>query len=385
MSAAARIPLSRPSVGEEEVEAAARAIRSGWLSQGEEVAALEREFGLYLDPTDPPHVVAASSCTAALHLCLVNYAALRCPDPDLVVACPSYTFVATANAAIHARAEVRLREIDAATYNLDPARLRVAAAEFKRPVNAVIAVHQVGMPCDLAGIWEALPRAAVIEDAACAIGARAGGRHVGTDPRSVAACFSLHGSKSVVAGEGGLVATRDRGFAARLRSLRQHGVDVGAEHRPDAATEQYGAPGWNYRMTDVQAAIAREQVRKADRIVTARRRLADRYNHALGDICAVPVVARAGVEHAYQRYLIRVVNGETRERLVEALLGAGISCRRGLQVVHRQPYWRGRDSLPVTEAVADTTVQLPLWADMAEDEQERVIAGVRHCLEAGER
>lgn len=383
MSNVVLIPLSRPSLGEEEALAAAAVVRTGWLAQGREVAALEEEFGRYIDSDDPPHVVATSNCTAALHMALLCAGASK----DVPVVAPSFTFVASVNAALFCGAPVELCDVDPRTYNMDAAKIPPHLLGRHGPPHVVLAVHQVGLPCDVAAIVAADPRAVVVEDAACAIGARyADGRRVGSRHDTLATCFSLHGSKSVVAGEGGLVATRNRHVAERLRRLRQHGVDVGAETRVGAYAEQYVELGFNYRMTDVQAAIARVQIGKADAIVTGRYKRARAYTTALVDVCEPPVESPDGCRHAYQRYLLRVGDVQAREHLVAALTAAGISCRRSIQCVHRQPYWRDRgvvngdDHLPVTEMVADTTVQLPLWADMPGEDQERVIDAVREAL-----
>lgn len=367
MMAPGTIPLTRPCLGEEEAEAAARVVRSGWLAQGPEVAALEREFGIYLDPDDPPHVVAVSSCTAALHLCLLA------ADARVVIA-PSYTFVATVNAIRLAGGLPVLADIDPRTYCLDP-----SAIGSLRVADAVIPVHQMGLAADIDAIRAGPPRAVIIEDAACVIGARyRGGVRVGARRDTTATCFSLHASKSIIAGEGGLIATREEHLVERLRRMRSHGVDVAAGSRENAAAESYVELGYNYRMTDVEAAIARVQLRKADAIVAERGRLAARYNDALRDVCAVPEAPPGRAVHAYQRYHLTCRDPETREAVVAALVAAGIACRRGLQVVHRQPAWPyERPRLPVTERVADTAVLLPLWVGMGEAEQDRVIEVVR--------
>lgn len=371
----AAIPLSRPSLGDEEAEAAARVVRSGWLAQGPEVAALEREFGLYLDPVDPPYVVATSSCTTALHLSLLALGV----GPRSVAVCPSLTFIATANAIRYCGAAPTLGDVDPATMNLDVGRPPLDRAA---PPDVVVPVHQVGLPCPIRPIRDRWPGALIVEDAACAIGARnADGTQAGSIRGTAAACFSLHGSKSVVAGEGGLVATRDALLALRVRSLRDHGVDVPAADRPAGHEEQYTVLGHNHRMTDLQAAVARVQIRKADGIVAARRLLARRYDAELRGLVDVPPDPTGG--HAYQRYAIRLRDRAERERVVAHLLSRGISCRRGIQVVHRQPAWRADfavPALPATEAVADTTAQIPLWAGMSDSEQAEVVDGVRNGL-----
>jgi len=377
------IPLSRPSIGEEEAEAVARVVRSGWLAQGQEVAALEEEFGRYLDPDDPPHVVATSSCTSALHIALLCAGARR----EVPVVAPSFTFVASVNAALFCDAPVELCDVDARTYNIDSSTLPVHVVCRHGGYHIVLAVHQVGLACDVGALCAVDSRATVVEDAACAIGARyADGVRVGARHDTLATCFSLHGSKSVVAGEGGLLATRLKRVAEDARCLRQHGADVGAENRVDAYAEQYIKLGYNYRMTDVEAAIARIQIGKADEIVRERRARAARYSEALRDVCIVPAALPDGSLHAYQRYLIRVADAESRERLVTHLTSSGIACRRGLRAVHRQPYWRARslvnshEHLPVTDMLTDTTVQLPLWADMPHEAIERVVSAAKAAL-----
>lgn len=370
------IPLSRPYIDEREVEAAARVVRSGWLSQGKEVAALEEEFARYLDPENPPYVVAVSSGTTALELCMRMAGA----GPRMPVVCPSYTFVASANAGLYCKAPVELAEIQKHTYNIDPLTLPLTV-DYRDP-HVILAVHQVGLPCDVDGLLRASPGAVIVEDGACAIGARyPDGRRVGSRGDTYATCFSLHGSKSIVAGEGGLIATRSQDSAELFRMLRQHGVNVAAESRKNAEAEQYVCLGYNYRMTDIQAAIARVQIQKADEIVAERTARAKIYDEALSDLCVTPGSFEFWAPgHAYQRYLIRVGDNETRERVIDHLTRHEISCRRGLQVIHRQPYWSGQISLPVTENVADTTIQIPLWPTMTEQEQNWVIAVLEGAL-----
>jgi perosamine synthetase len=247
------VPVARPWLGDEEAAAAAEAVRSGWLAQGPQVAAFEREFAAAVGAAE---AVALSSCTAALHLALV-VAGIR-PGDDVVV--PSLSFVATANAVRYAGATPVFADVDPVTGNLTAKTVETA---LTRRTRAVLVVHQAGMPADLDELRHlcagyGLP---LVEDAACAVGATYRGRAVGAD--SPMAAFSFHPRKVITTGEGGMLTTGDDAVAARLRRLREHGMDVSAAQRHASAApvlERYLETGFNYRMTDVQAAVGRVQL-----------------------------------------------------------------------------------------------------------------------------
>ncbi|MBF6589144.1 MAG: DegT/DnrJ/EryC1/StrS family aminotransferase [Ktedonobacterales bacterium] len=375
------IPITRPEIGEEEAQAAAEAVRSGWLSQGARVAEFEGALARRLGAA---HVVAASNCTAALHLALL--CAGVGPGDEVIL--PSFTFIATANAVLYVGAHPVFVDIDPRTYNVDPAA--VAAALTPR-TRAIIPVDQIGLAAELDPLL-ALARQhglALVEDAAPAIGATYRGRPLGGI--SPLTCFSFHPRKTLTTGEGGALATDDAALAQRARVLRSHGASVSdfARHQAAAVTlETYEQLGYNYRMTDIQAAIGLVQLRRLDDILARRGRLAARYSDALAEWEGiVPPYAPAHAPHTYQSYCIRLTGSHSakRDQVMAHMLAAGVATRRGVMAIHEEPYYVARFgscSLPETEAAARETLLLPLYASMSEAEQDRVLAALRAALDA---
>lgn len=375
-----KIPIARPSLGEEEAEAARRAILSGWITQGPEVAAFEEEFADYVGA---PHACAVSNCTTALHLALH---ALGVGPGDEVVTV-SHSFIATANAVRHCGARPVFVDIDPRTYNLDPGLLEAAITPRTR---AILPVHQVGLPCDMAAILEVAGRHGlpVVEDAACAIGSesRVDGRwgRVGR-PLGAVACFSFHPRKVLTTGEGGMLTTRDPTLDRKFRLLRQHGMSVSDTARHAARSvifEDYPILGFNYRMTDIQAAVGRVQLRRLPGMLARRIDLAEGYSRALGGIPGletphIPPFARPN----YQSYAIGVTPGFPidRDELMRSLLDQGISTRRGIMNAHQEGAYRDGPigPLPHSEAARDGVAFLPLYDSMTEDDHARVIEAVR--------
>ena len=269
------IPIAKPYLGREEAEAARQAVESGWITQGPKVAEFERAVADYCGAAE---AVAVSSCTTALHLALL---ALDI-GPDDEVICPSMSFIATANSIRYTGATPVFADVDPRTYNLDPESVEAAITPRTK---AVMVVHQIGLPVDLDCFHEIGRRrcVAIVEDAACAIGSRYKGRPIGGHSELV--CFSFHPRKVITTGEGGMITTNNPQRAARLRLLRQHGMSVPDTVRHAAnrvIAEQYVCLGYNYRMTDIQAAIGVEQMKKLDWIVERRRELAARYTAGPG-------------------------------------------------------------------------------------------------------
>jgi perosamine synthetase len=371
------IPIARPSFGLNEEKAVLEVLRSGWVSQGPCVAEFERKFAEYVGAA---HAVAVSSCTTALHMAFLAAGV----KPGDEVLCPSLSFIATANAIVHAGASPIFVDVDRSTYNMDPNCMESAITPRTK---AILVVHQVGLPAPLTEISDIGSRHGLqlIEDAACAIGAEYKGHRVGL-PYTSMACFSFHPRKILTTGEGGMITTADEKLAARLRKLRQHGMtvsDLARHSSTQVVTESYDEVGYNYRMTDLQAAIGLVQLERLDEMLTRRRQLASRYSRRLSQFeWLVPPFESAERRHNFQSYMVRLKDDApiTRDRLMQELLDRGVSTRRGVMAIHREsPYrhekWNSR--LPRTNEVADTTIILPLFYTMTEEEQDYMI----DCLE----
>ncbi|WP_395294622.1 DegT/DnrJ/EryC1/StrS family aminotransferase [Kitasatospora hibisci] len=376
--AAPAIPVMLPWLGEEEAEAAAEAVRSGWVAQGPRVAAFERAFAEHLGV---PHAVAVSSCTAALHLALIG--AGVGPGDEVVV--PSLSFVATANAVTYVGAVPVFADVDPATGNLTATTVEpLLTARTK----AVVAVDQGGVPVDLDGIRALVePRGAtVVEDAACGAGSVYRGRPVGAT--ATIAAYSFHPRKVLTTGEGGMVTCRDGELAARLRRLREHGMSVSAADRHAGAggagvPETYDEIGFNHRMTDIQAAVGLVQLGKLPAMVARRRELAARYRELLAGAGARLV---ADPEHGTTNYqscwLLLPDDAPDRGAVLAALAGAGVSARRGIMAAHLEAPYQGtaRVPLPVTELLTHRSVILPLYHALTEEQQDRVAGALLDAL-----
>jgi perosamine synthetase len=372
------IPFARPEFGDAELQAVGEVLASGWAAQGPKVARFEE---LFAERVGAGFAVATSSCTTALHLALV----LAGVGPGDEVICPSYSFIATANAILYAGATPVFADIERDTWNIDP---QDACSRVSARTKAVIPVHQVGLAADLDRFAALAARGvAIVEDAACAVGATCRGRPVGSHGNL--ACFSFHPRKTISTGEGGMLTTDDPGLAERARQLRSHGASVSAESRHLAkglVFEEYRELGFNYRMSDIHAAIGLAQLPKLDGLLARRRAIAGRYDAAFQDLRGAQVPARpAYAEHTYQSYglLLTPECRCGRDDLVRRLVELGISCRRGIPPIHLEPLYRDRYgpiTLPVTEEVASRSVFLPMYASLHEGDQRRVIDAVTRIL-----
>ncbi|MEV4193433.1 DegT/DnrJ/EryC1/StrS family aminotransferase [Streptomyces toxytricini] len=372
MTAPERIPVMVPWLGEEEARAAADAVRSGWVAQGPRVAAFERAFA---ERVGAEHGIAVSSCTTALHLALI---ALGLGPGDEVVV-PSLSFIATANAVLHTGARPVFADVEEATGNLTPQTVDAVRTPRTR---AVLAVHQGGVPADVHALRAACADRglALVEDAACGIGATVGGKPVGHG--ALIAAWSFHPRKVITTGEGGMVTTDDAAWAERLRRLREHGMSVSAAQRHASGrpvAERYLEVGYNYRMTDIQAAVGLVQLGRLDEIVTRRRELAARYEQLLAPIPGLrPVRDPVHGEGNFQSYWVLLAEDFPvgRDALLEALADAGISARRGIMAAHLEPAYAGHAAapLPVTERISRNSLILPLFHTMTHAQQDRVAA-----------
>jgi perosamine synthetase len=378
------IPVARPWMGEQEAEAARRAILSGWVTQGPEVAAFEREFA---DAVGASHACAVSSCTTALHLALE---ALGAGAGDEVITV-SHSFIATSNAIRYCGAIPVFVDIDLATLNIDPSLVDAAIGPRTK---AILAVHQLGLPCDLAALVAIARRHGIplIEDAACATGSeiewRGAWERIGK-PHGDVACFSFHPRKLLSTGDGGMLTTANHDLDREFRLLRQHGMSVpdAVRHSSDRVIfESYPVVGYNYRMTDIQAAIGREQLKRLPAVVARRRELAARYQERLQSVDGIVVPREPrGVRTNWQSFAIRAGAWIDQQTLMQRLLDGGVSTRRGVMNVHREASypegsWRAGSGLAQSEEAQDTAIVLPLYHQLTEEDQDRVIATLLSAL-----
>lgn len=368
------IPIAMPVLDEEEADAAREVVLSGWVSQGPQVLAFELEFAALVDA---PFACAVSNCTTALHLALT--AVDIAPGDEVITA--SHSFVATANCIRYCGATPVFVDIDPETYNIDPGRVAQAITPRTR---AILAVHQMGMPCDLSALVALAKRhnLILIEDAACAAGSQIRvdeqWSRIGK-PHGDIACFSFHPRKVITTGEGGMLTTSNPELDRQFKLLRQHGMSVPDTVRhgsPQVIFEDYLVVGYNYRMTDMQAAMGRKQLTKLPDIIARRRTLAARYADLLGNIEGLrlpfePDWARSN----WQSYCVRLPDRVDQRAVMQNLLDRGIATRRGIMCSHRErPYVGDKQhhDLRQSERAQDHSILLPIYAQMSEGDQIRV-------------
>ncbi len=373
------VPITKPALGEDEARAPFDSIKSGWVTQGPKVAEFEKAVAAYVGAK---HGVATTSCTTGLHLALAT--AGIGPGDEVIV--PSFTFIASPNAILYTGATAVFCEIDPKTFNIDPAD---AEKRITKKTKAIMPIDQIGLSADMDAINAIAKKHGidVVEDAAPAIGEDYKGRKVGSNAHQTV--FSFHPRKVITTGEGGMITTDDDAFADRARKLRAHGMSVSDldRHKSDRVIiEEYPELGFNYRMTDIQASIGLVQLRRLDELLRIRRKKAERYNVELADVkgIEVPFVPKYA-SHTYQSYCLRLTKdcALDREDLMTSLLRRGIATRRGVMASHLEKTYTsryGKTSLPITEEATRSTMLIPLYATMTDEEQSWVIESLREEL-----
>ena len=416
------IPIAKPSLGDEEAEAAREAILSGWVTQGPRVKAFETAFA---EKVGSRYACAVSNCTTALHLALITVGV----KPGDVVITVSHSFIATANAVRHCGAEPVFVDIEPETYNMDPLELERLLGEdcevregrlyYRRvkdlavgesplchfvgngksephlgKVSAIMPVHQMGFPCEVGRIinmakQHGLP---VVEDAACAIGSELsfdGGKRwerIGK-PHGEVACFSFHPRKVLTTGDGGMLTTNNPEYDAKFRLLRQHGMSVPDTVRHESARvvfEDYVTTAFNYRMTDIQAAVGIEQLKKLGNIITERRELASIYESLLENVDYLEVCRT--VERTlpnWQSYPVRILEDApfTQREIMQRLLDKGIATRRGIMNAHQEPaYQSAKWSLPRSEMCRDRTILFPFYNGIGREKLEYISSTLQDII-----
>lgn len=372
-----RIPLTKPYFTKDEEKEVIQTLRSGWIAQGPKVEAFEKEIADYIGVS---YAVATSSCTTALHLALLLLGVR--PGDEVIV--PSFTFIATPNSVLYVGATPVFADVDRRTYNIDPKDI---LRKITARTRVIIPVHQVGLAAPMEEILTIAKKhdLFVIEDAACALGSRINGRHVGTFGEI--GCFSFHPRKSITTAEGGMLVTNDKEIAHKARVLRAHGMSVSDRERHESKTfidETYDVLGYNYRMSDIHASLGLAQMRKLNIILKKRAKLAARYAQQLSDIpYIIPPTAPKGYTHTFQSYVVRLREDApiSRETLMARLLQKGVSTRIGIKASHLEPLYRKwHVRLENTEVLARIIITLPLFAAMTESEQDYIIDSIGEIL-----
>jgi perosamine synthetase len=389
------IPVAKPWIGDAEVQAVSRPLLSGWVTQGPEVEAFEREFAAYVGAK---YACAVSSCTVALHVALL---AVGVQTGDEVITV-SHSYIATANSIRYCGAIPFFVDIEAGTFNMAAGLIENLITKRTR---AILCVHQMGMPCDIQAIVNIARRHSlpVVEDAACAVGSeifwKGNWEKIGK-PHGDVACFSFHPRKLLTTGDGGMLTTSNPEWDKKFRLWRQHSMSIPDTVRHKTKTvifESYPELGYNYRMTDIQAAVGREQLKRLKEIIIRRREQAERYRRLLAHISdlELPMEPRWARSN-WQSFCVRLPSGLDQRQIMQQMLDAGVATRRGVMCAHREIAYRSEPwscgvvpkcscvpgacaRLTESEKAQENTIILPLFHELTQADQNQVATVLREA------
>ncbi len=387
------IPLAKPSLTDKETLSVASVIRSGWVTQGPKVEEFEKKFASIVGSK---HAVAVSNCTSGLHLALK---ALGVGNNDEVITA-SHSYIATSNSIRYCDAIPCFVDIQSNSFNLCP---KLVESAITKRTKAILCVHQMGMPCDISSLKIISEKydLPLVEDAACAIGSKLlynnKWENIGK-PHGEIAVFSFHPRKIITTGDGGMITTNSSNLAEKFRLWRQHSMgisDFTRHGKKSVAYEKYSEIGYNYRLTDIQAAIGTEQLKRLDEIVIKRRKLADYYSKLLKDARGI-TTPKEGLNNRsnWQSYCVRINEELNTKKIMQKLLDDGISSRRGIMCSHLEPAyktepysWTGKHSdqplnLFESERARNHSLILPLYYDLSFDEVQNICCSLLKIISA---
>jgi len=369
-----KIPLSRPYFDSEELNEIQKVLDSGWVSQGPKVKEFEDKIADYLGVK---YAIAVTNCTSALHLALLSIGVKK--GDEVIVA--DYTFPATGHSVMYCRAKPVFCDVDLKTYNIDPGLIEEKITD---KTKAIIPVHTFGQPAEMDEILKIARRhdLKVIEDAACAFGAKYKNKYAGTI--GDIGCFSFHARKGITTGEGGVIVTNIKDIADKVRSLSMFGMTTsssGIEKSDKFIIPEFTELGYNYKMSDITAAIGIAQLRKIDKIIERRRELAKYWDEKLQEIELIqPPYVSKNVKHIYQSYVALVDKSVNRNKLILILLKKGIQTHIGTYSSHIQPVYNSKDKCPNSLEIFNRAIALPMYYSLGEEDIDMVAKQLKEVL-----